>query len=92
MLNAARERMITYARKLAHSQIATRTSVPASVINRLLDPNVLTIGFARRFATYKRAGLILSDPARLAEMINSADRPIQLQLLPPAWRAIVLGR
>ena len=42
-----------------------------------LDLNALTIGFARRFATYKRAGLVLQDVERLAEMVSSADRPIQ---------------
>ena len=42
-----------------------------------LDLNALTIGFARRFATYKRAGLVLQDVERLAEMVNAADRPIQ---------------
>jgi glycogen phosphorylase len=44
----------------------------------LLDPNVLTIGFGRRFATYKRATLIMSDEDRLCELLNSKDRPIQL--------------
>jgi glycogen phosphorylase len=43
-----------------------------------LDPDVLTIGFARRFATYKRAGLIFSDLERLARLVNSADRPVQI--------------
>ena len=42
-----------------------------------LDLNALTIGFARRFATYKRAGLVLQDVERLIEMVNSTDRPIQ---------------
>ena len=41
----------------------------------LLDPDALTIGFARRFATYKRADLILSDLDRLAELVNDTDRP-----------------
>ena len=40
------------------------------------NPNVLTIGFARRFATYKRAALIFQDPARLREIICQADRPV----------------
>ena len=43
----------------------------------LLDPDALTIGFARRFATYKRATLLLSQPARLRELLLSADRPVQ---------------
>src|SRR5215218_2047265 len=43
-----------------------------------LEPDVLTIGFARRFATYKRATLIFHDPDRLARLLNSQDRPIQI--------------
>ena len=45
---------------------------------RELDPDVLTIGFARRFATYKRASLLFSDPARLAALLADSDRPIQV--------------
>ena len=44
----------------------------------LLDPEVLTIGFARRFATYKRAPLVFRDPARLAAILGDPDRPVQL--------------
>ena len=44
----------------------------------ILDPNILTLGFARRFATYKRAAMILSDLDRLAAMMNDADRPMQI--------------
>ncbi len=43
----------------------------------LLDPEVLTIGFARRFATYKRATLLFSDPERLIKLMNNAERPVQ---------------
>jgi starch phosphorylase len=43
-----------------------------------LDPDALTIGFARRFATYKRAGLLLSQPERLAALLGNPDRPLQL--------------
>ena len=43
----------------------------------LLDPKALTIGFARRFATYKRATLLLSQPERLRQMLLSTDRPVQ---------------
>ena len=45
---------------------------------RELDPDVLTIGFARRFATYKRASLLFSDPARLARLLADPERPIQV--------------
>jgi starch phosphorylase len=44
----------------------------------LLDPNILTIGFGRRFATYKRATLIMSDQDRLSDLLNDKERPIQL--------------
>ena len=45
---------------------------------QLLDPSALTIGFARRFATYKRATLIFQDPARLARILADPNRPVQL--------------
>lgn len=44
----------------------------------LLDPNALTITFARRFATYKRATLIFHDPERLERLVNDPERPVQL--------------
>ena len=44
----------------------------------MLDPDVLTIGFARRFATYKRASLLFSSPERLARLLADAERPIQI--------------
>ena len=45
--------------------------------NRLLDPEILTIGFARRFATYKRGALLFSDKARLERLLNDRSRPVQ---------------
>ncbi|MDA1013790.1 MAG: alpha-glucan family phosphorylase [Planctomycetota bacterium] len=47
-------------------------------LDTLLDPNVLTIGFARRFATYKRANLLLSEPERLKRLLLDEHRPVQL--------------
>ncbi|MEE4364149.1 MAG: alpha-glucan family phosphorylase [Desulfotignum sp.] len=47
-------------------------------VSAALDPRVLTICFARRFATYKRAGLLLKDPQRLLRLITSAEQPVQL--------------
>ena len=43
----------------------------------ILDPNILTIGFARRFATYKRADLFLNDIDRMADIVNDPQRPVQ---------------
>ena len=45
---------------------------------QLLDPQVLTLGFARRFATYKRPNLLLRDTARLLRLLSNADRPVQM--------------
>jgi len=46
--------------------------------SEVLNPEILTIGFARRFATYKRGDLILKDPARLAKILNNPQRPVQI--------------
>ncbi|HEY2383766.1 MAG TPA: alpha-glucan family phosphorylase [Terriglobia bacterium] len=50
---------------------------PSIAVRRVLSPDALTIGFARRFATYKRANLILADIEKLASMVNDAKRPVQ---------------
>ena len=54
-------------------RVATRAEHPVP-----LDPEALTIGFARRFAPYKRANLLLSDRERLGELLHHAERPVQL--------------
>ena len=48
------------------------------VAKHLFDPNALTLGFARRFATYKRPNLLLHDPARLLRLLANPERPVQL--------------
>jgi starch phosphorylase len=48
------------------------------VARQLLDPKVLTLAFARRFATYKRPNLLLRDSARLLRLLSNADCPVQL--------------
>jgi len=58
----------------------SRRNAPKNLIQQaetILDPNILTIAFARRFATYKRADLLLQDPDRLEAMINSDKYPVQ---------------
>ncbi len=52
--------------------------IQAIASGAMLDPNALTIGFARRFATYKRASLVFSDLNRLLEIINRPNRPVQI--------------
>jgi len=49
-------------------------------VEDLLDPNILTLGFARRFATYKRPNLLLHDPQRLSRLLTRIDQPVQLVL------------
>ncbi len=61
----------------SNSNTTTTTSTISSRCE-LFDPNVLTIGFARRFATYKRANLMLTDPERLARLLLDRQRPVQL--------------
>jgi glycogen phosphorylase len=69
-----------FARGRLRSQFARHGEAPSVLaeLERALDPDVLTIGFARRFATYKRAGLLFSDIDRLAKMLADADRPVQV--------------
>jgi len=74
-----KSRLIEFVRLRAVEQ-AERRSEPAKTLQglgRLLSPDALTIGFARRFATYKRANLILKDIERLALMVNDPKRPVQ---------------
>jgi starch phosphorylase len=75
-----RERLVAFARRTLKNQLIER-GAPDAEINRaedVLDPDILTIGFARRFATYKRAELILRDPERLAKILNNNDMPVQI--------------
>jgi len=74
-----KSRMIDFVRRRAVRQ-ADRRGEPREELERLkrvLSPDALTIGFARRFATYKRANLILADIERLATMVNDPQRPVQ---------------
>ena len=57
-----------------------------------LDPDALTIGFARRFATYKRAGLLFGDPERLGRLLGDEDRPLQLLFAGKAHPADEAGK
>jgi starch phosphorylase len=59
-------------------QGASREQIGA--IGQIFDPNTLTLGFARRFATYKRPNLLLRDPERLIRLLTNLERPVQLVL------------
>ncbi|MEJ7653665.1 MAG: alpha-glucan family phosphorylase [Chloroflexia bacterium] len=75
-----REKLVEFARGRLVDQLVRRTA-PEDQIQEargLLKPDALTIGFARRFATYKRATLFLRDSERLARILNNPDRPVQM--------------
>jgi len=75
-----RERLVAFARKRLMKQIHDRggSQVEIEAASEILDPAALTIGFARRFATYKRATLIFRDIERLALIMNNKACPVQL--------------
>jgi starch phosphorylase len=78
--NQGRQRLIDYARDRLIWQITTMgaSQEEISQARQSLDPNVLTIGFARRFAGYKRPNLLLYDEERLARLLRHPQRPVQL--------------
>jgi starch phosphorylase len=71
--------LVTYARTALRQQLVHRGAGydEVAVADDVLDPDALTIGFARRFATYKRGALLLRDPARLLRLLEDANRPVQ---------------
>jgi starch phosphorylase len=75
-----RERLIAFARRRLRAQLERRGAPPSEVerAKEALDPEALTIGFGRRFATYKRATLVFKDPERLAHLLNGEGRPVQI--------------
>jgi starch phosphorylase len=72
LINFVRNRLVTQARRRNESDAAIQRLMEA------LDLSALTIGFARRFATYKRAGLILKDVERLTDLVKATDKPVQI--------------
>jgi starch phosphorylase len=80
--NESRKMLVTYTReRLARQLAAAGTALDAAVsVRDLFDPNALTLGFARRFATYKRPNLLLHDPPRLLRILTNPVRPVQLLL------------
>jgi len=72
-------RLIEFVRERAIEQAEARDETPERIkaLSRVLIPDALTIGFARRFATYKRANLLLADIEGLAAMVNDPKRPVQ---------------
>ena len=75
-----RERLVAFVRQRLRWRLerlgVSKTEI--EVADEVLDPEVLTIGFARRFATYKRGALILHDPERLSRILNNRKHPVQI--------------
>lgn len=91
---AASKSLVEYARKRLSRQLAASGASPEAIedTKRLFDPNALTLGFARRFATYKRPNLLLHDPERLLRLLTNPERPVQLILAGKAHPADQAGQ
>jgi starch phosphorylase len=74
-----RERLVAFARTRLKHHLKFRGALPAEIAraDEVLDPDALTVGFARRFATYKRGTLIFRNLDRLTALINNKERPVQ---------------
>ncbi|HKB40264.1 MAG TPA: alpha-glucan family phosphorylase, partial [Gemmataceae bacterium] len=75
-----RERLVAFARARLKRQLAHRGAPPAEIAraDEVLDPEALTIGFARRFATYKRGTLLFRNLERLTALVTNKERPLQI--------------
>ena len=69
--------LVRFVRERIGVELAHR-GMDATVAGSIFDPEALTLGFARRFATYKRPNLLLHDPGRLIRILTNPDRPVQL--------------
>jgi len=86
--------LVEYARdRLArHYAVAGASSQTVEAVKHLFSPDVLTLGFARRFATYKRPNLLLHDPERLLRILTNPQRPVQLIIAGKAHPADLDGQ
>jgi len=91
---AASQSLVEYTRERLSRQLTSSGVSPQAVdeAKDLLDPNVLTLGFARRFATYKRPNLLLYNPDRLLRLLTDPQRPVQLILAGKAHPADQAGQ
>ena len=94
MAGEERQELIQAVRSRLARQLASRGHPPEIVAQsaNVLDPNALTLGFARRFTGYKRPNLLLADPPRLARLLNDPARPVQLVLAGKAHPADEEGK
>jgi starch phosphorylase len=90
----ASKSLVEYVRERLSRQMAASGASAEAVdgAKHLFDPNALTLGFARRFATYKRPNLLLHDPERLLRILTNTQRPVQLVLAGKAHPADLAGQ
>jgi starch phosphorylase len=90
----ARTALVEHTRERLSKQLAASGASLEAVdrAKHLLDPNTLTVGFARRFATYKRPDLLLHDPERLLRLLTDPQRPMQLVMAGKAHPADQAGQ
>jgi starch phosphorylase len=90
----SRKSLVEYARERVGQQMAAVGAAPDAITRTQarLDPGVLTLGFARRFASYKRPNLLLHDPERLLRILKNSQRPVQLILAGKAHPADQTGQ
>jgi starch phosphorylase len=91
---AASRSLVDYARERLSRLLASSGALPEEIeaVKHLFDPNALTLGFARRFATYKRPNLLLHDPERLLRLMTHPQRPVQLIMAGKAHPADQAGQ
>ena len=91
---SASSSLVEYARDRLSRDLAAGGAAPAEVetAKHLFDPKVLTLGFARRFATYKRPNLLLHDPQRLLRILTNPQHPVQLVIAGKAHPADLAGQ
>jgi starch phosphorylase len=91
---SASESFVEYVRERLSRQLAASGASPEVVeeARHLFDPHALTLGFARRFATYKRPNLLLHDPQRLLRLLSNPERPVQLVIAGKAHPADQAGQ
>ncbi|MBX3175750.1 MAG: alpha-glucan family phosphorylase [Candidatus Hydrogenedentes bacterium] len=89
-----RERLVNFARRRLAAQYEKRgaTDTELRICHEVLNPDTLTIGFARRFATYKRAALILRDRERLMRILTNPEHPVQFIIAGKAHPADTAGK
>jgi glycogen phosphorylase len=90
----SRKSLVGYVRERLSKQLAASGAAPEEIgkAQHIFDANVLTLGFARRFATYKRPNLLLHDPERLLRILTNQERPVQLIIAGKAHPADQAGQ